>query len=185
MLMDCVLHIWKKIVIISQNECCVLLQNLASGVSSVTVEFLLLNSSSCPIQSLFPLPVGRGTISSSSSCLLCSCRKSQDVCTCVWTLVSLPLLLPFITWLDRSWHVGRRRHLNAGNWQAIAAPGPRRCSFFLPFRSFIISYTTAGGWWLSEDFVMNTPPAESLWDGLANQEMVGRSASLTDRKWCN
>lgn len=104
---------------------------------------------------------------------------------CMNTLVSLPLLLPFITWLDRSWHVGRWRHLNAGNWQAIAAPGPRRCSFFLPFRSFIISYTTAGGWWLSEDFVMNTPPAESLWDGLANQEMVGRSASLTDRKWCN
>jgi len=117
--------------------------------------------------------------------------KSQDVCTCVWTQLFRFLSFVTIHYIGRQimaeerLHVGSRRNLNAWNWQAIAVPGPRRCSFFLPFRSFIISYTTAGGWWLSEDFVMNTPPAESLWDGLANQEMVGRSASLTDRKWCN
>ncbi len=82
-----------------------LLQNLASGVSSVTVEFILLNSSSCPIQILFPLPVGRGTISSSSSCLLCSCRKSQDVCTCVWTRLFHFLFCYMVRQIMACWQV--------------------------------------------------------------------------------
>lgn len=92
-----------------------LLQNLAS-------EIIWLNSSSCH---------------SSSNSISTSCgawhgvhfqlMSPMQMSALVWqitrclylcmnTLVSLPRLLPFITWVDRSWHVGRRRNLNAGNW---------------------------------------------------------------------
>ncbi len=76
----------------------------------------------------------------------------------------------FITWVDGSWHVGRRRNLNAGNWA-------KTLLFLPPVQIIYHLLHNAGGGWLS--------PAESLWDGLANQAMVGRSASFTDRKWCN
>lgn len=165
-------------------------------ISSVTVEFLLLNSSSCHCNSN-PKSTSCGVWHKFQFQLMSpnanerACVANRKMFVPVYEHACFTSSFVTIHYVGRQimaeerLHAGRRRNLNAWNWQAIAAPGPRRCSFFLPFGSFIISYTTAAGWWLSEDFVMNTPPAESLWDGLANQEMVGRSASLTDRKWCN